>query len=152
MEDLVPGIQPWSLWFKGLVGRFGWLDYGSPEWAYLLALALVGAAALPVAILAWRRRADLPAHGREIAVLAVFAVGLAVAVAAVSYRARMTTGLPFDQGRYLLPLLGLFAVLPALAVRAGGTRLGPSLAVSLTLAALSFSVFAQLLTVARYYG
>ena len=145
MGDLVPGVQPWSLWFKGLVGRFGWLDYGFPGWAYAVALVIVTATAAAAVRFGWRARRG---RGRELAVLALAAGGLMLAVATVSYRAAP----PFDQGRYLLPLLPLFALVPALAVRAAGTRRGPVVAASLVIAAVGFSVFGQLLTIARYYG
>ena len=141
MDDLVVGVQPWSLWFKGLVGRFGWLDYGFPGWAYALAFVLVAMTLAAACAGGWRERRAL---ARELAVFAVAAGGLMVAVAAVSYRAAP----PFDQGRYLLPLLPLFALVPALAVRVGGRLAGAALVV----AALGFSVFAQLETLARYYG
>ena len=71
-----------------------------------------------------------------------------VAVATVSYQAPP----PFDQGRYLLPLLPLFALVPALAVEAVGERRGRVLGAALVVTALGFSVLAQLLTVARFYG
>jgi hypothetical protein len=145
MSDLVPGVQPWSLWFKGLVGRFGWLDYGYPGWAYALALAIVVATTAVATVGArrgWRR------HGRAIAVFVLAAGGLMGAVATVSYRAAP----PFDQARYLLPLLPLLALLPALAVRAAGPRRGRLLGAVLVVGAVGFSVLAQLLTIARYYG
>jgi 4-amino-4-deoxy-L-arabinose transferase-like glycosyltransferase len=141
MADLVPGIQPYSLWFKGLVGRFGWLDYGFPEWAYLIALVIVGATTVAAGRCLWRERRE---RARELAVLGLAALGLMGAVATVSYHAVP----PFDQGRYLLPLLPLFALIPALAVRTAGRTAGALLLV----AALGFSVFAQLVTIARYYG
>ena len=31
MNDWFAGLQPWHMWFKGILGRFGWLDYGSPH-------------------------------------------------------------------------------------------------------------------------
>ncbi|MDA0164727.1 DUF2142 domain-containing protein [Solirubrobacter ginsenosidimutans] len=145
MSDLVPGVQPWSLWFKGLVGRFGWLDYGFPGWAYAVALVIVAATAAAAARFGWRARRG---RGRELAVFALAAAGLMLAVATVSYHAAP----PFDQGRYLLPLLPLFALVPALAVRGAGPRRGPVVAASLVIAVVGFSVFAQLLTIARYYG
>jgi phosphoglycerol transferase MdoB-like AlkP superfamily enzyme len=145
MQDQVVGVQPWSLWFKGLVGRFGWLDYGYPEWAYALALIAVVAVSVAAGRIVWRRRRG---HGRELAVFALAAAGLLGAIAAVSYRAAP----PFDQARYLLPLLPLFALVPALAVHAAGPRRGPTLAAVLIVAAIGFSGYAQLLTLARYYG
>jgi hypothetical protein len=145
MSDLVPGVQPWSLWFKGLVGRFGWLDYGYPEWAYATALVLVAATTAVAAVGVWR---DRRARARELAVFAVAAGGLMVGVATVSYQAPP----PFDQGRYLLPLLPLFALVPAHAVAAVGARRGRVMGAALVVFALGFSAFAQLLTVARFYA
>jgi hypothetical protein len=152
MDDMVAGIQPWSLWFKGLVGRFGWLDYGYPAPVYALALVIVVGTASAAAFALVRSRRDVLARRGEVAVFAVAALGLAGAIGTVSYRAVSATGLPFDQARYLLPLLPLFALVPALAVRAAGPRRAPVLAALLLVCALGFSVLAQLLTIARYYG
>ena len=43
MSDLRPLVPPWNLWFKGLVGRFGWLDFGFPGWVYPVALGVFAA-------------------------------------------------------------------------------------------------------------
>jgi hypothetical protein len=145
MPDLLPATRPWRLWFKGLVGNFGWLDYGFPAWAYFLALAIVVAVVVTAAAGLWRARGALPAV--ELLVYALAALGLVVAVGVVSYRAVASSGQPFEQARYLLPLLPLFALVPAFAARRR-----PGLATALVIAAAGFSVFAQLLTLARYYG
>ena len=29
--DLIPQVPVYNLWFVGLVGRFGWLDYSFPR-------------------------------------------------------------------------------------------------------------------------
>ena len=82
------------------------------------------------------------------------AAGLAAAIAVAGYRyARRHGGAPFLQARYLLPLLPLYALFPALAVRA----LGAALRRSPRRAAWSrrrrrTALFAQLLTLARFYG
>ncbi len=57
----------------------------------------------------------------------------------------------FEQARYLLPLLALFGLVPALAVRAAG-RWAPVAGVVMVLLAVGLSVFAQLLTLGRYDG
>jgi hypothetical protein len=151
MTDLMPGVQPYHLWFKQLVGRFGWLDYGYPGWAYPLALGIVLIVAAGAATHLWNHRAGLRARAGEIAVFALLALGLMVAIALVSYRSWLTGG-SFEQGRYLLPLLPLAALVPALAVRAASPRFAPLAGVGIVLVTLSYSVFAQLLTVARFYG
>ena len=76
MTDLLPGFQLWTLWFKGLVGRFGWLDYGYPPWAYVLALGIVllitGAAIFHL----WQRRDAVRRRAGEVAVFGLVAAGL----------------------------------------------------------------------------
>jgi hypothetical protein len=152
MTDLLPGLPLWNLWFKGMVGNFGWLDYGYPSWAYGVALGIVALVTVTAAVHLWRRRDAVLRHAGEASVYVVAAGGLAVVVAIVSYRSRISTGEQFEQARYLLPLLPLFALIPALAVKAAGKRFAPLVGVLLVLAGLSFSLFAQLLTLARYYG
>ena len=49
----------WETWFKGFIGRFGWLDYGFPEWVYQVARDR-----LPRRAGARARRARAPPAGR----------------------------------------------------------------------------------------
>jgi 4-amino-4-deoxy-L-arabinose transferase-like glycosyltransferase len=151
MTDLVPGLQPWQVWFKGLVGYFGWLDYRFPAWVYPLVLGVVVLMAIPAFKHLWDRRATLLARWGEIAVFGLAAGGLMLAIGLVSYRWWLFDG-KFEQARYLLPLLPLFALLPALAVRGVGRRFAPVVGVLIVAGALGLSIFAQLLTLARYYG
>ena len=62
------------------------------------------------------------------------------------------TGAVFEQPRYLLPLLGLYGAVVALAVRAGGRRWAPALAVAFVVLAVGHDIYGQVLTVARYYA
>jgi 4-amino-4-deoxy-L-arabinose transferase-like glycosyltransferase len=142
----------WDTWFKGLFGRFGWLDYGFPSSFYKGALAVsllvcgLAAAELVRGRVAVRRRAG------ELAVYALAAVGLCVEIGVQSYRYLVITGGVFQQARYLLPLLGLYAALAALAVRYGGRRWGPALCVGLVALAIGHDLYAQAITISRYYG
>lgn len=149
--DVFPGLPIWNVWFKGIVGRFGWLDYGYPAWAYSLALVIVVGVCAAAAVHLWQRRDAVRRHAGEALVYLLIAVGLCAAVGVASYRAYLIDT-PFDQARYILPLLPLFALVPALAVRAAGPRFAPLVGVLLVLTSLGFSVFAQLLTLDRYYG
>ena len=99
----------------------------------------------------WQRRDAVRRHAGEALVYLLIVAGLAVAISVASYRAYLVNT-PFDQARYLLPLLPLFALVPALAVRAAGPRFAPLVGVLLVLTGIGFSVFAQLLTLDRYYG
>jgi 4-amino-4-deoxy-L-arabinose transferase-like glycosyltransferase len=149
-NDMFPGLRLYNVWFKGLVGRFGWVDYGYPAWAYTVALVIALAVAAAAAVHLWQRRASVRRHLGEALVYLVLTIGLCAAVGYASYGAFLINA-PFDQARYLLPLLPLFALMPALAVRAAGPRWAPLVGVSLVLIALGYSVFAQLLTLGHYY-
>jgi 4-amino-4-deoxy-L-arabinose transferase-like glycosyltransferase len=142
----------WKTWFTGLVGRFGWLDYEFPLWFDDLALALaVIVVALALAELV-RRRATVRRHLDELAVYAFVVLGLCAEVGVESYHAFVASNEVFEQPRYLLPLLALYAGVLALATRFGGRRWGPVLAVAVVMLALGHDLYAQALTVARYYA
>lgn len=141
-----------DLWFTGLVGRFGWLDYGFPAWVYDVAW---GFAAVVVALLVAglaRFRRPLLARWPELVVYLVAAGGLLTVIAFAGYRARVDTGEPFEQARYLLPLLPLYAAVVAIGVRALGRRWGPVAGAALVCAAAGHTLFSQLLTLGRFYG
>lgn len=88
----------------------------------------------------------------ELAVYALAVAGVCVVIGAVSYRILIETGAQFEQARYLLPLLGLYALIVALASRVGGRSWAPVVGVLLVVLALGHDVFSQLLTVQRYYS
>ena len=110
---------------------------------------IVGAAA---GVHLWQRRDALRSRAGELLVYVLMALGLAAAIAVAGYRYRVDNGgAQFEQARYLLPLLSLYAAVVALAVRAA-RRWAPVAAVVLLVAACGHSLFAQLLTLERYYG
>jgi hypothetical protein len=157
MDDQLPGYPPWSIWLKGFVGHFGWLDYRLPGWVdYGAAAVFAVAGALALLALA---RAVRRIGARRLAWRAPFAVVLGVLAAgligtigwqAVTYRA--DTGFQFEQGRYLLPLLCLYGLLVALAARGAGRRWGPAVGAALVALAMAHGLFAEWLTLTRYYG
>jgi hypothetical protein len=143
----------WKTWFKGFFGRLGWLDYKFVYHFYVGALVV----AIAVVVLALgecvRRWRSLARRMAEFAVYGVALVGLCVEIGVESYRLMIQTGGfgQFEQARYMLPLLCLYAAIAALAARVGGRRWGPALGVVLVLAAVGHDVAAQMITVARYY-
>ena len=142
----------WETWFKGLVGRFGWVDYDFPGWVYQVARALgLIVCALAVAELV-RRRDTLSRRLGELAVYALALGGLCVAIGVESYRSFVTNQGVFEQARYLLPLLCLYAAIVALAVRFGGRRWGPAIGATLVVLAIGHDLFAQAITISRYYA
>jgi hypothetical protein len=155
----LPNMRPWftylplrETWFNGFIGRFGWLDYGFPRPVYNAALGLAAIiVALAAAGLA-RARAALPRRLPELAAYVAMAAGLLFVIGRSGYQAR-TGGQPgFEQARYLLPLLALYAALIAVAARGGGRRWGPAVGAALVVLAAAHDVFAGLLTFTRYYG
>ena len=147
-----PGWPLGYLWLDGSVGRFGWLDYGFPHWVYtagritfavLVVLALIGLV---------RVRAGWRALWPIFACFAVMAVGLMGSIGYAGIRYRLSTGFGFEQARYLFPLLVLYGLFAVLVTRAGGRRWGPVLGAVLVLLAMAHGLFAETLTISRYYG
>lgn len=142
----------WEIWFKGFIGQFGWLDYGFPTRIYDLALGIV------LVLLAFAARAlithcdQLRARLDELATYLALAIGLVILVNGNGYAARIDGALGFEQARYLLPLLPLYAAIIALAARGASRRYGPALGVLIVSVAIAHSAVAMLLTLTRYYG
>ncbi len=145
-------FPPWETWFKGFVGRFGWLDYDFPGWVYhaaqVVSLVVLALAAGELV----RRRRALGGRVGELAVYALAMVGLCVEIGVQSYRYLILGSGVFEQARYLLPALGLYGAIVALAVRFGGRRWGPVLGAALVVLAIGHDLYAQAITIARYYA
>jgi hypothetical protein len=149
MTDYFPGVfTTRQLWFDGLVGRYGWTDTVFPNWVYDFALIPAG---LLVALLLRElasRHVAVRARVGELLVYAAMGAGVLVLVGAASY----SSGFPFWQPRYLLPMLPLFAAVLALAARGAGRRWGPVVGVTLVALVLAHDLFSGLLVISRYYG
>jgi 4-amino-4-deoxy-L-arabinose transferase-like glycosyltransferase len=142
----------WQTWFVGFVGRFGWQDYTFPYWFYDVARILTVAVLALAAVELVRRRSAVRRRLGELAVYVAAVLGLCVEIGIQSYRYLIANGLIFEQARYLLPLLGLYGAIGALAARAGGRRWGPALAAGLVVLAIGHDLYAQAITIARYYS
>jgi len=142
----------WQTWFVGFVGRFGWQDYTFPYWFYDVARILTVAVLALAAVELVTRRAAVRRRLGELAVYVAAVLGLCVEIGIQSYRYLVANGQIFEQARYLLPLLGLYGAIGALAVRAGGRRWGPTLAAGLVILAIGHDLYAQAITIARYYS
>jgi hypothetical protein len=142
----------WATWLDGSIGHFGWLDYTFPAWVYndgrdilyvLTALALVGLV---------RVRAGIKSMLPIFACFAVMAVGLLGAIGYAGIRYQLSTGYPFAQARYLFPLVVFYALFIVLAARAAPRRWAPLLGALLVVLAMTHGLFAETLTISRYYG
>jgi hypothetical protein len=152
MSNDFPGLfTTRQLWFNGFVGRYGWLDTPFPEWANTLALIPATMIILLVARSLFIGRAALRARGLELVVYAIMALGIMVLVGANSFRVFPRKEAEYDQLRYLLPMLPLFAALLVLAVRGAGRRRGPTVAALIVVLFLGHDVFSQLQVIARFY-
>jgi 4-amino-4-deoxy-L-arabinose transferase-like glycosyltransferase len=152
MNDQFVNFPPYSSWFQGAIGNFGWLDTTFDAWVYRVALAI----AIPLVVLAliglWQRRLTLTQRWPEPLTWLVMVAGLLGSIGFLGIRYRQDTGFTFEQARYLLPLLPLYAAALALAALAAGRRWGRSVGAAIVVLALAHGVFAQLLVVARFYA
>jgi len=141
-----------TTWLDGTVGQFGWLDYTFPQWVYTVAhwlfrgfgiLALVGIVRM--------RRAIRPWLG-ILACFAVMAVGLLGAIGDAGIHYRATTNDVFEQARYLFPLLAFYGLFMVVTAKGMGRRWAPVLGGVLVVLAMAHGLFAETLTISRYYG
>jgi 4-amino-4-deoxy-L-arabinose transferase-like glycosyltransferase len=151
--DQFPGPLPLrEVWLQGLLGRFGWLDYGFSPWVldiytWVSVLVLVAAAVSLV-----MSRECLRGRWIELAVYVVAVVGVVTVIGTQQYRSTLIPGSPaFIQSRYLLPLLALYGGLLAVGARLAGRRGVPYLAIALVTLSLVHELSAMLLAVSRYY-
>lgn len=136
--------------FKSFVGAFGWLVVWLPAWVYQAAAAILTL----ILLLAVR---TLAAEPRELR----WRRGELIGYAAMTGVLLLLIGLSADlrrnlmqivQGRYLLPLLPLFATLLVLGARGAGERWGRAAGVAIISTAVAWSLFGQLVTIAWFYS
>jgi 4-amino-4-deoxy-L-arabinose transferase-like glycosyltransferase len=141
-----------TVWLDGLIGHFGWLDYNFPVWVYNVAKWLfIALGLLALGTIVRLRRAIVPLLPL-LGCFAVMAVGLLSAIGYTGIRYRANTGAPFEQARYLLPLLALYGLFIVIAARGVGRRWAPALGGALVVLAMAHGLFAETLTISRYYG
>jgi hypothetical protein len=142
----------WGTWLNGSIGHFGWLDYSFPAWVYTDARYLFFALAALALIGLFRARASIKPMLPLFACFAVIALGLLGAIGYAGIRYKLSTGFPFEQARYLFPLLAFYALFLVLAARGVGRRWAPALGAALVVLAMVHGLFAETLTISRYYG
>jgi 4-amino-4-deoxy-L-arabinose transferase-like glycosyltransferase len=152
-HDYFPMYPLWSTWLNGSIGRFGWVDYGFPNWVYddgrWLFYALAALATVGVIRLRWSRiKTVVPIF----AAFFVMAVGLLGAIGWEGIRWSRASGYPFEQARYLFPLLVFYAAFVVLAARGTPRRWAPAVGAALVVLAMAHDLFAATLTISRYYG
>jgi hypothetical protein len=147
-----PTYEAREIWFEGFIGRFGWLDYALPGWIYDFGL-VAGAGLLALIGRELISRVDaVRRRFMELVTYVAIVVGLLGLLAWVGYDWRLGHAGQFEQARYILPLLGIYGGLIAIAARGAGSRWGPVAGVLIVSLALAQSVVAMLVTLTRYYG
>lgn len=139
-------------WLRGFAGRYGWLDYGVSRTLGDVALACfysIGALAVVTAV--WRR-AVLATRWREIVVAVFCTAGLCLLISVAGYDYKRTTGLIFEQPRYLFPIVALYAAVVAAATYGLGRRGRPWVTTAVVALLLVHNLSGVALTIQRYYG
>jgi 4-amino-4-deoxy-L-arabinose transferase-like glycosyltransferase len=141
-----------QIWFRNVIGLYGWGDTVFPGWVYNLALVPVGL----IAVLCLRalilNRVSLRARVAELISYSLMSLGVLVLVGAASYLLFPGGAAEFSDARYLLPMLALWGAILALAARGAGPRWGPAVGALIVVLVIAHDLFAQLQVIARYYG
>lgn len=141
-----------QIWFRDLVGLYGWSDTFFPGWAYGAALMPTGLiTALCIRALASGRN-GLRARGGELATYAAMTVGVLGLIGAAGYHEFPSLSAEYAEPRYLLPMIALWGGVLTLAARGAGRRWGPAVGVLIVVLAAGHDIFSQLQVIARYYG
>jgi 4-amino-4-deoxy-L-arabinose transferase-like glycosyltransferase len=141
-----------AVWLNASIGHFGWLDYTFPLWVYTFARWVFIALAVLATISLIGARARIRALLPLLVCFGVMVAGLLAAIGYAGIRYRAVNGVPFEQARYLFPLLVLYALFIVLAARGAGRRWAPALGGALVVLAMAHGLFAETLTISRYYG
>ena len=92
MIELQAGLPLFNVWFKGLIGRYGWLDTTFPEWVYTVALSVFGVVLALAGRALWRARAVVHRRRGELLAYIVLAAGFLLLVGWAGYSGRIATG------------------------------------------------------------
>lgn len=151
-SDFGPIFTTRQIWFRNIVGLYGWGDTVFPAWVYDLAILPAGAIAVLCICALVRHRPAVRARLAELIVYALMSVGVLALVGAASYLLYPGGIAEFADARYLLPMLALWGAILALAARGAGRRWGPAVGALLIVLVIAHDLFAQLQVLARYYG
>jgi 4-amino-4-deoxy-L-arabinose transferase-like glycosyltransferase len=141
-----------QIWFRNVIGLYGWGDTAFPNWVYDFALipffAIIALCARSLVL----SRAALRARMSELFTYALMSLGLLTLIGASGYLSFPASAAEFTDARYLLPLAVLWAAILALAARGAGRRWGPAVGALIVVLVIGHDIFSQLQVIARYYG
>ena len=139
-----------AIWLQGAWGSFGWLDVDLPPVLYDVLIAVTAIVVLAAAVTLWRTR-----RTTDWAV-AVFFAGVTIALLAglhwTEFQLISRRGGTLNQGRYLLPLVGIAGLAVVQALRLLPQRLRPHGAAVVTGGLLALQLLALGLMLDRFYA
>lgn len=146
----MPDLPVYNVWLKTGWGAFGWLEVRFPPAVYVLFAIFTLAALLGAAVFLVRNRAHV-----DLAVVAFVALVILTLLAGLhwtEYRTLVGGTGPFNQGRYLLPLVSLFGAAVAAAVAVVPERRRAP-AIGLVLGGLfALQLFSLAIVAGRFYA
>jgi hypothetical protein len=152
MLDHFSYFPPYSVWFKGTIGKFGWLDTYWPGWVYSVALGIFGVLAALAGLALWRRLGALAARWPELLSYAVLSAGVMASIGFFGIRFKQDTGYDFAQARYLFPFLAFYGAFMALAALGAGRRFSRPVGAAIVLLEMAHGMLGQLLVISRFYA
>ena len=152
MNDQFAYFPPYAVWFKGTIGKFGWLDTYWPDWVYRVAFGVFLVLLALAAVALWRRAEGVRRRWPELLVCAVLAAGVMGSIGFLGIRFKRATGYDFAQARYLFSFLAFYGAFVALAALGAGRRFARPLGAALVLLAMAHGLLGQLLVISRFYA
>ena len=139
-------LPAYAIWVRQGWGLFGWLDVATPAWLYSVLAIFTGAAGVTAAALVARVRDRTQVE--LVAFFAVAVLALLFGLHLTEYRSIIAGAGAVLQGRYLLPVIGLFGlavglILSRLPVLWRGPVCGALLAGFLVLQVVALSTIAR---------
>ena len=149
LDRTTPGYSVYNVWIREAWGTFGWLEFGMPTWIYTVLGSITAAVGLISAgILATLRGA---VRWELILFFALAFFGLLLGLHYTEYKTIIDHEGTILQGRYLLPVLGLFGLAVGLIVSRVPARFRAPTCGVLLVALLALQVIALATVAARYY-
>ncbi len=140
-----------DVWVRGFWGGFGWLDTNFPTYVYnalQLLTASVAMLLIYAAITFWK---TLKENLAQVLFCVLAVIGQVMLVHLASYIALIQNGTAFAQGRYLFPVIAIFALAATVSLTVFGRRMAPIAAVTLITAMIAFNAISMGLALTRYY-
>lgn len=144
-----PGLPVYEIWLRQGIGTFGWLDVYLPNWIYKATGVIVtgiGVGAIGLLTRVLKRRHLLLLGFFVLTLLALLAL-----LHLAEYLVIIGGGGQFNQGRYLLPVVGLLGLAIALIIRALPHRARPPACGLLLTGLLALQVISLAAVLQAYY-